>query len=54
MPDLLDKLCLHSSNSTFGHGFNVNHTVAVYAWKIPWMREPGGLQSMGLLRVGHG
>ena len=23
------------------------------AWKIPWMDEPGGLQSMGLLRVGH-
>ena len=23
------------------------------AWKIPSMEEPGGLQSMGLLRVGH-
>ena len=23
------------------------------AWKIPWMEEPGGLQSMGSLRVGH-
>ena len=23
------------------------------AWKIPWTEEPGGLQSMGLLRVGH-
>ena len=23
------------------------------AWKIPWMEEPGGLQSMGLPRVGH-
>ena len=23
------------------------------AWKIPWMEEPGGLQSMGLLRVTH-
>ena len=22
------------------------------AWKIPWMEEPGGLQSMGSLRVG--
>ena len=22
-------------------------------WKIPWMDEPGGLQSMGSLRVGH-
>ena len=23
------------------------------AWKIPWMEELGGLQSMGLQRVGH-
>ena len=23
------------------------------AWKIPWMEEPGGLQSMGSLKVGH-
>ena len=24
-----------------------------FAWKLPWMEEPGRLQSMGLLRVGH-
>ena len=23
------------------------------AWKIPWTEEPGGLQSMGSLRVGN-
>ena len=23
------------------------------AWKIPWTEDPGGLQSMGSLRVGH-
>ena len=23
------------------------------AWKIPWTEEPGGLQSMGSLRLGH-
>ena len=23
------------------------------AWKIPWMEEPGGLQSMGSLGVGQ-
>ena len=23
------------------------------AWKMPWTEEPGGLQSMGSLRVGH-
>ena len=23
------------------------------AWKIPWLEEPGRLQSLGLLGVGH-
>ena len=37
--DLLEKeMATHSS---------------VLAWKIPWMKEPGGLQSKGLQRVGH-
>ena len=27
---------------------------SILAWKIPWMEEPGRLQSMGLQRVGHG
>ena len=26
---------------------------SVLAWKIPWMEEPGGLQSMGWQRVLH-
>ena len=26
---------------------------SILAWKIPWMEELGGLQSMGLKRVGH-
>ena len=25
----------------------------ILAWKIPWTEEPGGLQSMGLQRIGH-
>ena len=25
----------------------------ILGWKIPQMEEPGGLQSMGSLRVGH-
>ena len=28
-------------------------TAFTLAWKIPWMEEPGRLQSMGSLRVGH-
>ena len=27
---------------------------SILAWEIPWMEEPGGLQSMGSQRVGHG
>ena len=27
---------------------------SVLAWRIPWTEEPGGLQSMGSQRVGHG
>ena len=30
----------------------VTHS-SMLAWKIPWMEEPGGLQSMGSLGVGH-
>jgi len=30
----------------------VTHS-SILAWKIPWMEEPGGLQSMGLQKVGH-
>ena len=26
---------------------------SILAWKTLWTREPGGLQSMGLQRVGH-
>ena len=53
---------IHSSvNGYLGwfHVLAVVNSVAVaphsstLAWKIPWMEEPGGLQSIGLLRVGH-
>ena len=26
---------------------------SILDWKIPWTEEPGGLQSMGLQRVGY-
>ena len=26
---------------------------SILAWRIPWTEEPGGLQSMGLQRVGN-
>ena len=26
---------------------------SILAWRIPWTEEPGGLQAMGLQKVGH-
>ena len=26
---------------------------SILTWRVPWTEEPGGLQSLGLLRVGH-
>ena len=26
---------------------------SIFAWRIPWTEDPGGLQSMGSQRVGH-
>ena len=26
---------------------------SILAWRIPWTEKPGGLQSVGLQRVGH-
>ena len=26
---------------------------SIFVWRIPWTEEPGGLQSMGMQRVGH-
>jgi len=28
-------------------------TPVFFSWRIPWTEEPGGLQFMGLQRVGH-
>ena len=26
---------------------------SILAWRIPWTEEPGGIQTLGLQRVGH-
>jgi len=43
--------------SRVGRGHNPEKAMAPHsstlAWKIPWTEEPGGLQSMGSLGVGH-
>ena len=43
---------LHSSHMLVMDRAMATHSSAL-AWKIPWMEEPGGLQSMGLRRVRH-
>ena len=50
---------LHLVSSIAARFFSTSTTRAMaphsstLAWKIPWMEEPGGLQSMGLRRVGN-
>ena len=41
----------HMTRSYIGEGKGT--PLQYFAWKIPWMEELGGLQSMGSLRVGH-
>ena len=36
-----------------GDGEGMAPHSSTLAWKIPWTEEPGRLQSMGSLRVGH-
>ena len=47
----------HPETASHTHGNSVWSNVPTHsrilAWKIPWTEEPGKLQSMGLLRVGH-
>ena len=42
----LHELLFMSEKATVPHS-------STLAWKIPWTEEPGGLQSMGSLEVGH-
>ena len=43
---LLLSLAIKAEKAMASHSSTV-------AWKIPWMEEPGSLQSMGSLRVRH-
>ena len=35
-------------------GSGISTHSSILAWEIPWTEEPGGLQFMGLQRVGQG
>ena len=43
---------IHMHLHTFSEKAMATHS-STLAWKIPWTEEPGRLQSMGSLRVGH-
>ena len=43
---------LHSNKNNNLEKEMATHS-STLAWKIPWTKEPGRLQSLGLLRVGH-
>ena len=49
---IMKKNCIYLSLPLFLEKAMAPHS-STLAWKIPWMEEPGGLQSMGSLRVGH-
>ena len=40
-------------SSRGGHDNSLQDSGCILAWRIPWNKEPGGLQSIGLQRVGH-
>ena len=57
LPTMSDSFCLISLPtfdvlSVLSEKAMAPHS-STLAWKIPWMEEPGRLQSMGSLRVGH-
>ena len=41
----------HSQEDPLEEGMETHFNIL--AWRIPWTEEPGGLQSMGLHRVGN-
>ena len=56
------SMCLPSHQKNWDHLVVIFHQISekamaphssTLAWKIPWMEEPGRLQSMGSRRVGH-
>ena len=49
--DLRDLGSIPGLGRSPGEGMAIHSSIL--AWRIPWTKEPGGLQSMGLQRVGH-
>ena len=49
--DIRDMGSIPGSRGSAGGGHNTYSSIHV--WRIPWTEETGGLQSIGLKRVGH-
>ena len=49
--DLRDAGSIPGLGRSPGGGHAIHFSIL--AWKIPWTREPGGLQSIGSQRAGH-
>ena len=43
----------HINNSNYLVGTGMAIHSSILAWKIPWTKETGGLQSIGSERIGH-
>ena len=50
--DKNNKSAFKMSHKELGEKAMAPHS-STLAWQIPWTEEPGGLQSMGSLRVEH-
>ena len=50
--DIRDVGSIPGSGRSPGGGHDNPHS-SILAWEIPWTEESGGLQSIGLQRVGH-
>ena len=57
IPSFFLKMCSLKKKKTGCLGCDMEKAMATHsstlAWKIPWMEEPGRLQSMGSLSVRH-
>ena len=49
---LIDDLLNMSTLTKCSTAYSISHS-STLAWRILWTEEPGRLQSMGSLRVGH-
>ena len=49
--DIIDEGLVTGSRRSPGKGDGTHSSIL--AWRVPWTEEPGGLQSIGLQKIGH-